>query len=249
MPGKQPAGGASNNPPLETEIVSVDPRDLTGLEKNARSMKERDFKQLVTNIERDGVLLGTVLIHEKDGKQIVLSGNHRVKASIAAGLKEISAIRILSEINDARAIAIQLSQNAIVGEDDKNVLQELYESLDVLEQQYSGITDTDLGILDDPDFDRLRIGPPKYEEVLLAFLPEDREEFQIELDALTKRTRAKRVYLTRFAEYEAFFETMMRTKDVRDVTNDAVTLSVMVQLAKERLDQIEAETEEEADAA
>lgn len=239
----------SNNQPLETAIIQIDPRELTGLEKNARSMKERDFKQLVQNIERDGVLLGAVVTHLKDGKEIILSGNHRVKASIAAGLTSISAIRIVSPINDARAVAIQLSQNAIVGEDDRNILQELYDSLGVLEQQYSGLTDSDLGVLDDPDFDRLRIGPPKYEEVLLAFLPEDREEFEIELKALTERAKVKRLYLTRFADYEQFFQTMMRTKDVRDVTNDAVSIAVMLQLAKERLDQLEAEDVPDADTA
>lgn len=242
MPSKPAAPtGSSNNPPLETELIQVDPRDLTGLEKNARAMKERDFRQLVTNIERDGVLLGAVVTQVKGDKEIILSGNHRVKASIAAGLKTITAIRIKSEITDARAVAIQLSQNAIVGEDDKNILQELYESLDVLEQQYTGLTDTDLGVLDDPDFDRLRIGPPKYEEVVLAFLPEDREEFQTEIDSLTKRTKAKRIFMARYSDYEAFFQTMLRTKDVRDVTNDAVSIAVMVELAKERLDQIEAE--------
>lgn len=232
---------------LETEVVRGDPRTLTLLEKNARTMPEREFKQMVENIRRDGALLGAVLTHVRDGKEVVLSGNHRTKASIAAGLAEITWIRILSPIDDARAVGIQLSQNALVGRDDQNILRELYESLDVLDQKYSGLTDTDLGLLDDPDFEKLRIGPPKYEEVVLAFLPEDREEFQTELESLTKRTKAKRIYMARYADYEAFFQTMLRTKDVRDVTNDAVSIAVMIELAKERLDQLGAEGD--ADAA
>ncbi|MCB1423180.1 MAG: ParB-like nuclease domain-containing protein [Nitratireductor sp.] len=231
--------------PLETRLVQVDPRKLKLLEKNARSMPEREFRQLVENIQRDGTLLGTVLIKETENEQLVLSGNHRVKASIAAGLPEITAIDIISEISDARALAIQLSQNAIVGKDDPNILRELYDSLDVLEQQYSGLTDTDLGLLDDPDFEKLRLGPPIYEEILIAFLPEDQEEFQQNLDRIMQGSKNRKVWLHLFAEYEKFFLAMLKTKDVMGIVNDAVTLSVMAELANERLEQIQAEQDEE----
>lgn len=229
--------------PLEIEKLDLDPRSLTLLKKNAHFMKERDFNQLVKNLKRDKVLLGSVVTHVKDGKELVLSGNHRVQASIAAGLDAISVIRIVSPIDDARAIAIQISQNAIVGDDDPNILRELYEMLDVLEQQYSGLTDDDLGILDDPDFDKLRLGPPKYEEILLAFLPEDAEEFERELTRILEKVKASKTYKLKFEEYQRFFEVMLKTKDVKGITNDAVSVVAMVELAAERLEQLD-ETED-----
>ena len=148
---------------LETEIITVDPRDLYLLERNARFMPERQFKTLVDNLRRDGCLTSLPLVIMDGGRLKVLSGNHRTKASIAAGLATIQVMKIVGELPAERQVAIQLAQNALVGQDDPNLLRELYESLDVLEQRYTGITDTDLGLLKDPDLENLRIVMPKYE--------------------------------------------------------------------------------------
>ncbi|XWN29730.1 MAG: ParB/Srx family N-terminal domain-containing protein [Devosia sp.] len=207
-------------------------------------MPERQFKQLVENVQRDGCLTSAPLVYPKGKDLVVLSGNHRVKAAVAAGLAEISVIEIQGELTKNRQTAIQLSHNAIVGEDDQNLLRELYESLDVMEQLYSGITDNDLQILEDPEFSKLRIGPPVYEELILAFLPEDRVEFEKELASLAERAKKTPVLATTFEDYHDFYDALSRTQAVLNITNVAVAIRAMTELATRELDRLDNAQEE-----
>jgi ParB-like chromosome segregation protein Spo0J len=56
-------------------------------------MKAPQFKRLVENIRRDGVLTQLPLVYR--GR--ILSGNHRVRAAIEAGLTEIEWQDLLGE--------------------------------------------------------------------------------------------------------------------------------------------------------
>lgn len=199
-------------------------------------MSERTFKQLVTNIERDGCLTSAPLVYERDGKVLVLSGNHRVKASIAAGLTEIPIIKLVGDVSDSRQVAIQLSHNAIIGDDDPNILRELFDSLDVMEQRYSGLTDTDLGVLSDPDLMKLSVGLPAYDEMLISFLPDDLTEFTANLEKLKTRMEKTPVIFARFRDYHDFFRAFLSVKEVEKIGNDGVALLVMSQLALEQIE-------------
>ena len=135
---------------LRTELKTIPIRELTQLgpevgQKNARSMPPATYKRLVDNIRQDGVLTSTPLVGRMAGDErlFVLSGNHRVAAAIDAGLEEAACITILDPIPRDRFSAIQLSHNAIEGEDDTSILEELYGILDLDLKAYSGLTDDD----------------------------------------------------------------------------------------------------------
>ncbi len=113
---------------VESRIVKVKLRDLKLLEKNARYMTPQEFSQLVANIKQDGKLMGVPVVYRGE----VLSGNHRVRAAIKAGIEEADVLDILTELTEERRLAIQLSQNAINGKDDPNILAQLYTSLNSL---------------------------------------------------------------------------------------------------------------------
>ena len=104
---------------IESRIVKARLRDLKLLEKNARYMTPQEFALLVDNIKRDGKLTSTPVVYRGE----VLSGNHRVRAAIKAGIEEADVIDILSELSEERRLAIQLSQNAINGKDDETLLK------------------------------------------------------------------------------------------------------------------------------
>ena len=83
--------------------IDIDPRSIRLLRLNARFMRHETFQRLVANIKGDGVLTQTPfgwLVHDddtqerivgEDGEPVheVLSGNHRIKAAIEAGLETI----------------------------------------------------------------------------------------------------------------------------------------------------------------
>lgn len=225
---------------LKVEQYSIDPRELKLLEKNARRMPARQFNQLVDNIKRDGALTSVPLVHRVDGALLVLSGNHRVKAAIAAGLPTISILEIVGEqLTEERIVALQLSHNALVGEDDQNILKELYDSLDVLEKRYSGLTDESFGNIESLDLSKLAIGAPKYEQVTLMFLPEDHETFKEAMEALGKGAAKTTRFVGRLDDYKRFEEAIVYVQDTLNIHNQALAIMAMAELATERLAEME----------
>lgn len=238
----QPDNTGNDLSGIETEVRTGDPKSLRQLDKNARHMNQRQFKALCDNIARDGVLTSLPLVYSHNGEDIILSGNHRVKAALAVGLKEISWLSITNELTPQRRVALQLSHNAIVGDDDPNLLRELFESLDLFEQMYSGLTDDDIGILDDPDLRNLSIVLPKHQEMTLAFLPDDFSDCADVLDRLEKLSQKSEVFITRLAEHRDFWMRLSSFKQSRKIGNDGVGLIVMAEMA---LSQLEADLQKE----
>lgn len=235
---------------LKTQQLEIDPRELTLLTKNARRMSQRQFMQLVENIKRDGVLTSVPLVHRApDDKLVVLSGNHRTKAAVAAGLAKITVMEVLGDDLDAdRLLAIQLSHNAIAGDDDENILRELYDSLGVMEKLYSGLTDEDFGGVSALDLSKLAIGTPSYESVMLMFLPEDRETFVNAMESLGKGAAKTLRYIGRLEDFAQFEAAIVAVQDELGIHNQALALLAMAELALERLEQMEiGNADEEAD--
>jgi hypothetical protein len=233
---------------LRTELRTFKLRELTQLgaevgQKNARSMPPATYKRLVDNIRRDGVLTSTPLVGRMEGKDdrlFVLSGNHRVAAAMDAGIEEAACITILDPIPRDRFSAIQLSHNAIEGEDDASILQELYGILDLDLKAYSGLTDDDFE-KEDLSVLTLAANQPLYIEVVFGFLADDARAVEEFLKSAGRWQKKKTpAYLASYAEFERFFDALVRAKELKGITNSAIAVSALVDLANERMDQIEA---------
>ena len=175
-----------------------------------------------------------------DGSLVVLSGNHRVKASIAAGLTKITVMEVKGDgLTPERLLAMQLSHNALVGEDDENVLKELYDSLDTMGKLYSGLTDAAFGGIADLDLTKLAITAPRYETVTLTFLPEDRELFIEIMEKLGRGAARATRYFARINDYEQFERSLVAVQDTLNIHNQALAVAAMAELALERLGQLE----------
>jgi hypothetical protein len=246
-----PSGGEST-PPTEplppTEPRTVDPRKLKLLEKNAHYLKAATYNRLVANIKRDGCLTSSPLTHTGDllnehGKvvghndNVVLSGNHRVKAAIEAGLKTIPDLHVHGPLTKERATALVLAHNAINGEDDPNILHELYASLSFAEKQYSGLTDDAFKNLLTVDVSSLAIGSQQFEEVRLTFLPEDAKSFLEYLKRIGKSDRHLHL-AAHLADFDKVFEAVVAVKKRNNVHNTALAVHMLAELALERLEQL-----------
>lgn len=72
------------------ELRAVDPKRLVYLKRNARYFTKATFDQLVANVEADRRLSSVpYCLEQSDGALLVVSGNHRVKAAVKAGLGRI----------------------------------------------------------------------------------------------------------------------------------------------------------------
>lgn len=131
------------------QLAWVDPsKDCDLLERNARYMTKEQLSRLTENVKGDGFLsqLPFCIKEAASGKYKVISGNHRVKAAIKAGMSRILILFGTEEnFDEQRQLAIQLSHNAISGQDDVSILQELYSSLKSLNlKAYTGIDEREL---------------------------------------------------------------------------------------------------------
>src|SRR5271166_2733137 len=236
----QPKSTASgSNGSLQTRVTRMRLADLTLLEKNARFMRGATFARLVANIKADGCLTSVPLVGHVDGKLLVASGNHRVPAAMKAGIEEADVMEILTPLTREQFVALQLAHNAVVGEDDPNILQSLYAELDFGWKEYSGLTD-DAFKVEDLDTSVLRVGQPFYEELQIFFLPADAAIFTTLLAKIAKSKAAVTRLVGAYADFDLFFQGLLAVKHATGVHNTAVALRMMAELAADALAEEEA---------
>ena len=224
--------------PYRLELAA--PGELKLLEKNARYMKAEQFQALVENIKKDGNLSSLPLCYrEQDGRLRVLSGNHRVMAARQAGVGQILVLVIAGEKNQDERLAIQLSHNAISGQDDLVILKELWESIkDVQARIYAGLDSDTLKALQGIQFTAITEQRLRYKLTNFLFLPEELED----LDQLLKETAAAFagdvVYLAHLHTFDAFFELITRIKKRCVIKNSAAAFLKLMELARIGLEQL-----------
>jgi hypothetical protein len=219
--------------------------DLRLLDLNARYMAGQEYRQLVENLKKDGALTSTPTVAAAGETPLtdgagpetleVLSGNHRVQAAIEAGIQEADVLEILTPMTRERKVAIQLGHNRIVGQDDPNVLLRLYAPLPLDLKRYSGHVDDDFG-LKDIDLSGLSVGAPDYQEMVIAFLPEDAQAFKDLLERI-ETSRRGAFLAAHYSDFAAFFDAVVAVKNRTGVHNTAVAIRAMAELALERLDE------------
>jgi len=188
-------------------------------------MAEPEFNRLVANLRHDGVLTSLPLVYRGE----VLSGNHRVQAAMKAGIDEADVIEILTDLTEQQRRAIQLSHNALTGKDDPNILREIYEGLSLDWQKYSAVYE-EMFKLDEAKAVSLGVPIAKYEELLIAFLPEDRQAFYDFAVTLEKRYRKAHVLVGEVSSFDALFDAILAVKNGRHIGNTGTALRVMAEI-------------------
>ncbi len=234
---------------LRVRVYETDPKRLVKIAKNARYMTTEQQRRLTANVAQDGVLTSVPLVYNRArqpdspgdlpaAELVVISGNHRAESAVAAGLPSLWVMEIVSFLDESRLIALQLSHNAITGQDDPNLLFELYDALDLDHKLYSGLTD-DAFKLPELDLSALSIKTPAYEEINLLFLPAEASEFRRLVQELQKKPKKGPSYLGQYDDFTRFFEAVCTTKDVLKVYNTAVAIRAMADLALLKLSEIQ----------
>lgn len=146
-------------------------------------------------------------------------------------------------VSRSRRVEIQLSHNAITGQDDASILQNLYEGLDLSGKLYSGLTDDAFKGLAELKLSGLGVGQPAYEELLISFLPADAEVFRANLAKIEKAAAKRRVGLAHIQDFDKVFDALIAVKEGRNVHNTALALLEMSELAVQRLAELDDDAE------
>ena len=230
---------------LRMAIVPVGQCDL--LEKNARFMRAEQYQRLVANIKRDGCLTSVPFAirqvgstgSPQDDRYRILSGNHRVSAARDAGLAEIPILYTDRELTHQQQVAIQLSHNAIAGQDDLAILRELYDEInDVVLKEYSGLDDVILGKLNPPNLDPLSESALEYRIVSIAFLPEEVDRAEKLLAKVLEQAMGDRTWINRRSDYDRMLDTLTVAKEAAGIKNTATAFGLLLDLAENHLDEI-----------
>ncbi|MER6633519.1 ParB N-terminal domain-containing protein [Streptomyces sp. NPDC000987] len=231
----------TTTPLFRPKLVRRDPRTLTRLEVNARYMRKEEFDRLVENIRRDGCLTSTPLIYSggeyEEGHELVLSGNHRTMAAVEAGLDEIDCMLIEEKLTRQQLVAIQLSHNAIAGQDDPATLKQLYEELDDVDwRAYSGLDDEQLQLLAEVSPEGLSEANLDFATVSLIFLP---SELEAAREAFTQaRLGQNESWLAARADYQQTLDTLASTHAAHKVGNVATALHAILAITERHLDEL-----------
>jgi hypothetical protein len=203
-------------------------------------MEPAQFIRLVENVRTDGKLTSAVLAClQPDGGLEILSGHHRTEAAIEVGLTEVDVIVVTTPLTEARKTAIQLSHNAVEGQDNPSILAALYDSLDLDAKKFSGLTDDILKGFGDLQSMSLTSMQTSYEEIVLSFLPEEKDALERNVEKLRAHLKKRPILAARHADFDAVFDTIVRVKHSLNIINTAMAVAMMAELANERLDQRE----------
>jgi hypothetical protein len=213
------------------EVVPLDQIDL--LEKNARYMRAETFRRLVDNIKKDGQLSQIPFCVKKpSGRFLCLSGNHRVQGARAAGLHETPVIWIDDAlVSREEQLAIQLSHNAIAGEDDATILKELWDELQSIDAKlYSGLDDKQLAQLaavQMPAISEVRLD---FRTATFLFLPEELERVNEAFAAAKAQIVTNQLYLARFGDFDRLLDALEKVGASYGIRNGATSILILLDI-------------------
>ncbi len=105
----------------------VDINLIDEAELNANEMNGEDYAQLCDNIGKAGLSSVPCCYKKSNGRFVMISGHHRLRACKKVGFKRIGILYVTEEeLMQDEAIATQLSHNSLHGEDNQSILKILF---------------------------------------------------------------------------------------------------------------------------
>jgi len=229
-------------------IDIINPKTLRPADKNARFMTGQMFEQLVDNIKRDGGPTSAPFCWRsaKSDRYHILSGHHRVDAAIAAGVELMLIMYTDRELSRQEQVAIQLSHNAISGEDEPTTLRELWNEILAIDlKAYSGLDDHILETFQPVKIDSLGEKSIAFQEITLAFFPSEIERFDAVLKQLSASKKVR--YAAQAEQFDRFVDKLMDFKEVAGIYNSATAILAILDIVEAWLaEHAEADEQEES---
>lgn len=219
------------------KLAYVSPmEDCVPLQKNAHYMDKDMLDKLVQNVAEDGFLsqLPFGMKRNEDGKYLILSGNHRLKAAIKAHLEYI-LILYIDEVEKDRQIAYQLSHNALVGKDDLQMLKEIYTEMKSIEaKEFSGLNGLQFIEVDKLPVSSINDGDIELTEVRFLFIESRSNDVRRVLDELEKQKIDGDCSIV-VGSFVDFVRVMTEVKKRYNIRSTTVAFGRMIDICSEKL--------------
>lgn len=223
------------------KLAYVSPvNDCLQLEKNCHYMEKEKLDRLVDNVSKDGFLsqLPFGMKRKSDGKYLILSGNHRLKAAIKAKL-EFILILYIDEVDRDTQIAYQLSHNALVGRDDAQMLKEIYKEIESIEaKEYTGLNGMNFLDIEKLNVSSINDGDIELTEIKFLFIENRKNDVRAVLSELERLTLDKESAIV-VGSFDAFIKTMTEVKKVYGIKSNTIAFGKMIEICKEAMQSIQ----------
>ena len=219
------------------KLAVVDPASIRPVDKNAHYMPKRVFDQLAANVQRDGNLSSLPFCwRHPDGELESMSGNHRVQVAAGAEVPLILVLYTDANLSKPERLAIQLSHNALVGQDNPGTLREIWTEIDDLSLKvYSGLDERLLETMAPIAITRIDDAQLKFEELAILFLPSEIDRMQDTLGRLGKTSRRR--FAARLEDFDRFFEALLGFKEAAEIVNTGTAMLAMIGIIEQWLDE------------
>jgi len=173
-------------------------RDIEESPLNAQEMSMEDFNRLVKNIKEDGCLTSTPLLMDQEGKskKMCISGHHRIKAGIKAGLLGADCM-IIPQVPESTRIRLQLAHNDIHGNPNEEIIAELQKQLNEVDLRLVDFKDIETRLQEAKNTD---YSVPDFSYLQVCLLTESRQALQDMIEFFDKSDSEK--WLIEHPDYE-----------------------------------------------
>ena len=214
------------------ELWKVHPSSLREQDVNARSMPKAMFERLAQTIARDKRLESLPLCAKTDRDLEIISGHHRVRAATAAGISQMYVLVDVTGLTRSQIAAKQLAHNAIEGQDNEQLLAEIYRQIEDAESKLEAFIDAKLDVevplvkIEGLDVDI------DFKTVLLIFLPRVKERLDRALEYIrSSGQKLDGVYIAADTDYSPLEKAVRKIHEQYDVRVVADILGKMADLA------------------
>lgn len=157
---------------IDYQIEEVFFRDILEAELNAQEMNDADFRRLVNNLRKDGVLTSCpLLMRNEEGKLICVSGHHRIKAALKADIQKGFCI-VTGPLDESTRIRLQLSHNDIHGTPNEDIVAILSMKLEEFDISLIDTSNIEIEAMEAIQY---KVEPPQYRYINICLLEESRE--------------------------------------------------------------------------
>lgn len=210
---------------------------------NARAMSKEAFERLAGTINRDNRMESLPFcadVDHGDGKIVteIVSGHHRVRAARTALMSHIWVLVDTSGLTRDQIKAKQLAHNSLQGEDDPQLVKQIFDSIQDLDarlEAYIDPDDLDIELEPVPDMGlRVDYGGTA---IYITFLPYEKETFSRALEAVKDELKgsAEAAYLAEQSVLDEFRQMLLRAGQEYEVKAIGTTLAKCAQIVLEHL--------------
>lgn len=219
----------------KVDINLIDEADM-----NANEMTGEDFAQLCDNIEKAGLSSVPCCYKRSNGRFVMVSGHHRLRACKKVGFKRIGILYVTEEeLMQDEAIATQLSHNSLHGEDNQSILKILYSKIQSVDfKQFAHVNVDEIPPV---STDGISVFALKENFVFTVVLYPDSFENLDELfgDIREQASKSDALILANEKENERLFLKLQTEIGKQyEIKSPSVSFAKLLQLASERLTEI-----------